>query len=340
MKTLKHLLEERSCAPLAVSPDDSVFSALELMAKHDIGALLVMRDGQLAGIFSERDYARKVILLGKSSMNTLVQEIMTEDVFYGLPEQTTDQVMALMNDKHIRHLPVLDANKRVIGMVSVGDLVKETTEELRQSRLEAIHLLGRAVEFKDHHTGQHVIRMSHYSQIIALAFTGDELWADRLFHAAAMHDVGKIGVPDRILGKPAKLDAPEWEVMQKHSIFGGQILEGNTSDVLQMAQEIAISHHEQWNGSGYPRGLSGQDIPLSGRIVAIADVFDALTSQRPYKDAWQEDEAVRYIADHANTYFDPDLVSIFLEQLPAVQAIRGQYAEENGNQLKRYLQPS
>lgn len=332
MKTLQRLLEERPRAPIGVSPDDSVFHALELMARHDIGALVVMRDGELAGIFSERDYARKVVLLGKSSMQTPVREIMTEKVLCGRPEQEIDQVMALMNDKHIRHLPVVDANQRVIGVVSIGDLVRETIEELRLSRLEAILLLGRAVEFKDHDTGQHVIRMSHYSRIIALAFTGDELWADKLFHAAAMHDVGKIGVPDQILAKPTKLDFPEWKVMQQHSEFGGQILEGKTSDLLQLANEIALSHHEQWNGSGYPIGLSGSAIPLSGRIVAIADVFDALTSARPYKDAWEEDEAVRYIADHAHIHFDPDLVSVFLEQLPAIQAIRQRYAEGNSAQ--------
>ena len=129
MKTLKQLLGEKPRAPLSVAPDDSVFSALELMAKHDIGALLVMRDGQLAGIFSERDYARKVILLGKSSKETAIREIMTEKVLYALPEQTTDQAMALMTEKHIRHLPVLDAGKSVIGMVSIGDLVKETISQ-------------------------------------------------------------------------------------------------------------------------------------------------------------------------------------------------------------------
>jgi CBS domain-containing protein len=129
MKTLKQLLGEKPRAPLSVSPDDSVFSALELMAKHDIGALLVMRDDQLAGIFSERDYARKVILLGKSSKETAIKEIMTEKVLYALPEQTTDQAMALMTEKHIRHLPVLDAGKRVVGMVSIGDLVKETISQ-------------------------------------------------------------------------------------------------------------------------------------------------------------------------------------------------------------------
>ena len=129
MKTLKQLLGATPRAPLSVAPDDSVFSALELMAKHDIGALLVMRDSQLAGIFSERDYARKVTLLGKSSKETAVKEIMTEKVLYVLPEQTTDQAMALMTEKHIRHLPVLDSGKRVIGMVLIGDLVKETISE-------------------------------------------------------------------------------------------------------------------------------------------------------------------------------------------------------------------
>jgi len=129
MKTLKKLLEQNPRAPLSVSPEDSVFSALELMAKHDIGAVLAMRDGHLAGIFSERDYARKVILLGKSSKETLVREIMTEKVLYARPEQTTDEAMALMTDKHIRHLPVMDSSQRVIGMVSIGDLVKETISQ-------------------------------------------------------------------------------------------------------------------------------------------------------------------------------------------------------------------
>ena len=126
MKTLKQLLDEHPRAPLSVAPDDSIFHALELMAKHDIGALLVMNGEHLAGIFSERDYARKVTLLGKTSKETPVREIMTEKVLYGLPEQTTEQAMALMTEKHIRHLPVLDAGQRLIGMVSIGDLVKET----------------------------------------------------------------------------------------------------------------------------------------------------------------------------------------------------------------------
>jgi CBS domain-containing protein len=129
MKTMKQLIEQRPRAPITVSPDDSVFSALELMAKHDIGAVMAMQGTRLAGIFSERDYARKVILLGKSSKETLVREIMTEKVLYALPDQTTDQAMALMTEKRIRHLPILDSNQNVVGMVSIGDLVKETISE-------------------------------------------------------------------------------------------------------------------------------------------------------------------------------------------------------------------
>ncbi len=129
MKTLKQMLEERPRAPLAVAPDDMVFVALELMAKHDIGALLVMNGDHLAGIFSERDYARKVALHGKSAKETRVREIMTEKVLYARPEQTVDEAMAVMTDKHIRHLPVLDADQRVIGVASIGDLVKETISQ-------------------------------------------------------------------------------------------------------------------------------------------------------------------------------------------------------------------
>ncbi len=129
MKTLKQLLDANPRDPLSVSPDDTVFSALELMAKHDIGAVLAMRDGKLEGIFSERDYARKIILLGKASKETMVREIMTEKVLYARPDQTSNEAMAMMTEKHIRHLPVLDDGQNVVGMISIGDVVKETISE-------------------------------------------------------------------------------------------------------------------------------------------------------------------------------------------------------------------
>jgi len=206
--------------------------------------------------------------------------------------------------------------------------VRERTEELRQSRLWVIHHLARAVELKDHHTGMHVVRMSHYSRIIAARYTRDEAWSELIFNAAPMHDVGKIGVPDGILAKPGELDPAEWEVMKDHAALGAHLLDYQSSDLLDMAREIALNHHERWDGKGYPQGLAGTDIPLSGRIVAIADVFDALTSRRPYKDSWSEEQAVKYIADQAGRQFDPQLTAIFLDQLPAIREIRRQYAEE------------
>jgi putative two-component system response regulator len=210
-------------------------------------------------------------------------------------------------------------------------LVQLRTKELFHSRLEAIQLLGKAVEFKDHGTGLHIVRMSHYSKIIASAFTRDEIWSGRIFHAAAMHDVGKIGIPDCILTKPSQLDENEWEIMKKHSEFGARILSGHSSDILQMASEIALHHHEKWDGTGYPQGLAETAIPLSGRIVAIADVFDALSSHRPYKEVWTEEQVANYITEQAGKQFDPALVTVFLQQWSSIQSIRQQYTEEANN---------
>ena len=205
--------------------------------------------------------------------------------------------------------------------------VEQRTAELKETRLEIIRRLGHAAEFKDNETGMHVIRMSHYSRLIAEQLHVDSDWLDLLFNAAPMHDVGKIGIPDKILLKPGKLDKDEWELMKKHAEFGAAIIGDHPSDLLQMSKEIALSHHEKWDGSGYPQGLAGEDIPLSGRIVAIADVFDALTTERPYKNAWTVEDAVKLINDGSGQHFDPNLVPIFHEVLPDILKIKEQYAE-------------
>lgn len=167
-------------------------------------------------------------------------------------------------------------------------------EALRQSRLQIVQRLGRAAEYKDNETGMHVLRMSHYSHALALAMGCAPEWADDLLHAAPMHDVGKIGIPDAVLLKPGPLDDEEWQIMRQHPVIGAEILGEHEGGMLQMARSIALAHHEQWDGSGYPAGLRGTDIPLAARIVAIADVFDALTSVRPYKRAWSVDEALQH----------------------------------------------
>ncbi|MAG66659.1 MAG: two-component system response regulator [Pseudomonadales bacterium] len=198
---------------------------------------------------------------------------------------------------------------------------------LRQTRLNIVQALGMAAEYKDNETGLHVIRMSHFSRIIALeaGFSAED--AEELLHAAPMHDVGKIGIPDAILQKPGKLDADEWAIMQQHPDIGARIIGEHDASMLQMARRIALGHHEKWDGSGYPAGLAGTDIPIEARIIAIADVFDALTSERPYKRAWSVEDAVALIREQSGKHFDPHLVNCFLARLEEIIEIRDRWAE-------------
>jgi putative two-component system response regulator len=206
-------------------------------------------------------------------------------------------------------------------------LVELRTRELQRTRLQIIHRLGRAAEFRDNETGYHVVRMAHFSRLIALAAGVDADTAETLFLAAPMHDVGKIATPDNILLKPGKLDSAEWKVMQEHALAGADIIGEHEDELLVMARSIALTHHEKWDGSGYPAGLKGNDIPLLGRIVAMADVFDALTSERPYKKAWSVEDAVKAIREGAGSHFDPSLLPHFLAVLPAMLEIKERYAE-------------
>ena len=187
--------------------------------------------------------------------------------------------------------------------------------------------LGRASEYKDNETGWHVLRMSHYSRILALAAGFDDAAAEDLMHAAPMHDVGKIGIPDAVLQKPGPLDDREWEIMKRHPLIGAEIIGQHQSGLLSMAQRIAVAHHEKWDGSGYPNGVAGEDIPIEARIIAIADVFDALTSVRPYKEAWSVEKAVEHLRAQAGKHFDPRLIELFIEELPAIVEVRGRFLE-------------
>ena len=200
-------------------------------------------------------------------------------------------------------------------------------EELRETRLQIVQRLGRAAEYKDNETGLHVIRMSHFAQLLALAAGCSPAWAEDLLNAAPMHDVGKIGIPDAVLRKPGPLDAAEWDTMRRYPEIGAEIIGEHPSGVLQLAREIALAHHEKWDGSGYPRGLAGEAIPVSARIVAVADVFDALTTRRPYKEPWPVQEAMNHIAAQAGKHFDPALVALFAPLLPQLLEIRARWAE-------------
>jgi putative two-component system response regulator len=201
-------------------------------------------------------------------------------------------------------------------------------EELQESRLQIIQRLGRAAEFRDNETGLHVIRMSHYTRLLALAAGFSAEAAEEILNAAPMHDVGKIGIPDNILLKPGPLDDREWDIMRRHPAIGAAIIGSHDSRLIQMACTIALTHHEKWDGTGYPRHLKGEDIPLVGRIVAVADVFDALTTVRPYKKAWTVEEAISYLQKEAGKHFDPNLIPLFLQILPAVLDVKERWGED------------
>ncbi len=195
------------------------------------------------------------------------------------------------------------------------------------AQLETIERLVLAAEYKDEDTALHIKRMSHYSHLLATKLHLRPQECETILNASPMHDVGKIGIPDTILLKPGKLDAAEWEIMKQHTVMGARILGGSSSELLQAGEIIAISHHEKWDGSGYPNGLSGENIPLHGRIVAIADVFDALTSKRPYKDAFSNEKAIEIMQEGRGKHFDPTILDLFLNSFGEIEKIQNQYRD-------------
>jgi len=197
--------------------------------------------------------------------------------------------------------------------------VRERTEELRETQLEVVRRLGQAAESRDGETGLHIERMSRLCQRLGRAMGMSVEEADLLRHASVLHDVGKIGIPDRVLLKSERFNSEEWETMKTHTTIGAVILAGSRSPLIRMAETIALTHHERWDGSGYPAGLRGQEIPLVGRIAAVCDVFDALLSKRPYKDAWSLTQALKEIRAQSGRHFDPQVVEAFLTLVPRLE---------------------
>ena len=250
----------------------------------------------------------------------------TEDETQGFALGAVDYITkpvspAVVKARVKTHLSLYDQKRLLESEVELR------TKELKETRFEIIRRLGRAAEYKDNETGLHVVRMSHYARLLAVAAGHSSRFCELLYNAAPMHDIGKIGTPDAILKKPGKLDADEWKEMQAHAAIGAAIIGDHDDPLLQMAKRIAISHHEKWDGSGYPNGLSGDDIPIEGRIIAIADVFDALTSTRPYKKAWTVEDTVGLIEKEAGKHFDPELVEKFKSVLDEVKTIKAEHEE-------------
>lgn len=214
--------------------------------------------------------------------------------------------------------------------------VLERTRELQASFTSLIHTMARAAAFKDTETGNHIIRIGEMAALIARELGQPDTWVEDIRLAAPMHDVGKIGIPDVVLNKNGKLTPEERELMKTHARIGFDILRNeNNSAMINMAAEIALNHHEYWDGSGYPQGLSGEAIPLSARIVALCDVYDALRAKRPYKTAWTDSEALNHIVQGAGSHFDPMLVELFSRLHDSLEQIIAQYQEQSEPLLKR-----
>jgi putative two-component system response regulator len=206
--------------------------------------------------------------------------------------------------------------------------VRKATQEVVSRERETVWRLSKAAEFRDPETGAHILRMAHYSMLIARDLGLSEDDQQLLLEAAPLHDIGKVGIADKVLLKPGRLTPEEFEVMKQHAMFGYELLSGSSSKLLQAGAEIAKGHHEKFDGTGYPNGIKGDDIPIFSRIVAVADVFDALTSERPYKKAWEVEDAVEFLKNGSGNHFDPACVKAFLHAWDDVNRVRCQYREE------------
>jgi cyclic di-GMP phosphodiesterase len=245
--------------------------------------------------------------------------------FLNKPFERVEALTRIRNMLEVRllHKRVRDQNR----ILEVN--VDARTREIRETRLEVIRRLGRAAEYRDNETGMHIIRMSLAASILGRAVGLSHEQCELLLNASPMHDIGKIGIPDRILLKPGPLDPDEWAIMKRHPSIGAELLSGGSSDLMQMAETIAHCHHEKFDGSGYPRGLEGEQIPLAARIVAVCDVFDALLSKRPYKAPWTVDDALAELDKRAGSHFDPDLVTKFHAVLGDILQIHARYADDH-----------
>jgi putative two-component system response regulator len=239
--------------------------------------------------------------------------------------RTSLEVKSYSDDMHNHEIELEnEVSKRTAELYTAMALIEEAS-------LETIHRLAAIVEYRDEYTGSHITRMSRYAAAITQKMGLDDGLAKAMLYASPMHDIGKIGIPDRILLKPGKLDSDEWEIMKQHAVIGANILNGSKQDYMKLAEEIALTHHEKWNGRGYPQGLVGEDIPISGRIAAVADVFDALISERPYKPALSTGESFTIIEGECGRHFDPKVAEAFLDIKQEILTIVEQYKDSAQN---------
>ena len=274
--------------------------------------------GDAAGRVGFMHFARRVDLLRYMGTYEIVLEHLVDFISGKFPD---DAAARRRFNTAVKRAAFMD-----MGLAT--SIYYETqVEEVGEIAGELNASLARAGEYRDNETGRHIMRMSRMCGALARDIGKDAAWVALLVAASPLHDVGKIGVPDAILLKPGRLDSREMEIMRRHPLIGGIIIPQYPAEVIRMARRIALSHHERWDGGGYPTGLEGEEIPLEGRIAAICDVFDALVSKRPYKEAWPVEKAIDFMRENAGKHFDPDLIEAFLGIIPAIMDIQKEYAE-------------
>lgn len=282
----------------------------------------------------EESYTPVLVLTALQDEETRLRSLQSgAQDFLTKPFNTIEVITRIKNMLRIRLLH----QKVALHNTTLERTVRERTWELYETRLEIVQRLGQAAEYRDNETGNHIIRMSKMCMQLGQFAGMNKDQAELLLQTSPMHDVGKIGIPDAILLKPGKLNAEEWGKMKQHTVIGARLLDGHNSDMMQMARSIALSHHEKWDGSGYPYGLRGVDIPLVGRIAAVADVFDALTSSRPYKDPYPVEKALEIIKEGRASHFDPELIDLFFLHLDDFLAIKESLLDESQQNITEFV---
>ncbi|MFP4459045.1 MAG: HD domain-containing phosphohydrolase [Candidatus Zixiibacteriota bacterium] len=338
---------------ITIREPDIIMSKISLLSKE-------IFDADLCHLFLYDKINNNLWTIGKDNNNDIIipcEDNIESEVLHNkspifIPRTNTRHpIVDSITEQNLTSLmsmPLIDSYKDVIGVLHIGktngklpfdrddlDLlghlaifVSKAFEnidlhlKLRQSQRDIVYRLSYAMSFKDPETEDHIVRVGMYCSIIAREMGFDSEVIETIMLAAPMHDIGKVGIPDRILLKPAKLNTGEWELMKLHSLFGFNILKESDSNLLKMAAIIALEHHEKWDGSGYPEGKKAEEISIYGRIAAIADVFDALTSDRPYKNAWPIDNTIDFIKEKEGIFFDPKVYEIFMANIEEIIQIR------------------